>query len=147
MKHMPTTELTDLPKGIQRSRALPDPALGALWESIILDEEIKRRLLSQAVLNFTIRGQVDRGGALCVTVDTAQRQHRSTRIGAEQLVNGGLRQRRELLVGGELAKRVVVRKLFQAGRGEHVDHFGPRRLSANRQDTENDESGKRDADA
>lgn len=60
MKHVPTTELTDLPKGIQRSRALPDPALGALWESIILDEEIKRRLLSQAVLNFTIRGQVDR---------------------------------------------------------------------------------------
>ena len=60
MKHVPTTELTDLPKGIQRSRALPDPALGALWDSIILDEEIKRRLLSQAVLNFTIRGQVDR---------------------------------------------------------------------------------------
>ena len=60
MKHMPTIDLADLPRGIQRSRALPDPALGALWESIILDEHIKRRLLSQAVLNFTMRGKVDR---------------------------------------------------------------------------------------
>jgi SpoVK/Ycf46/Vps4 family AAA+-type ATPase len=60
MKHMPTIDLADLPKGIQRSRALPDAALGALWESIILDDDIKRRLLSQAVLNFTMRGKVDR---------------------------------------------------------------------------------------
>ena len=60
MKHMPISDLADLPKGIQRNRALPDPALGALWESIILDEDIKRRLLSQAVLNFTMRGKVDR---------------------------------------------------------------------------------------
>lgn len=57
---MPKTDFTDLPKGIQRSRALPDPTLGALWESIILDETIKRRLLSQAVLNFTMRGKVER---------------------------------------------------------------------------------------
>ena len=60
MKHMPISDVADLPKGIQRSRALPDPALGALWELIILDEDIKRRLLSQAVLNFTMRGKVDR---------------------------------------------------------------------------------------
>jgi pachytene checkpoint protein 2 len=50
----------ELPKGIQRVRTLPDPELGALWESIILDEGLKTRLLSQAVLNFTIRGKVDR---------------------------------------------------------------------------------------
>jgi AAA+ superfamily predicted ATPase len=50
----------DLPKGIQRSRPLPDPTLGALWESIILDEQLKSRLLSQAMLNFTLRGKVDR---------------------------------------------------------------------------------------
>lgn len=48
------------PKGIQRIRRLPDPALGALWDSIILDEGLKSRLLSQAVLNFTLRGKVDR---------------------------------------------------------------------------------------
>ena len=60
MKHSPTTEFEDLPKGIQRSRSLPDPALGALWDSIILEEDLKRRLLSQAVLNFTMRGMVDR---------------------------------------------------------------------------------------
>jgi pachytene checkpoint protein 2 len=50
----------NLPKGIQRSRPLPDPQLGALWDSIIIDAGLKNRLLSQAVLNFTIRGRVDR---------------------------------------------------------------------------------------
>ena len=49
-----------LPKGIQRARRLPDPRLGALWDSIVLDEGLKSRLLSQAVLNFTLRGKVDR---------------------------------------------------------------------------------------
>ncbi len=49
-----------LPKGIQRTRSLPDPALGALWDSIILDEQLKSQLLSQAALNFTVRGKVDR---------------------------------------------------------------------------------------
>lgn len=48
------------PKGIQRSRRLPDPALGALWDSIILDDALKLQLLSQAVLNFTLRGKIDR---------------------------------------------------------------------------------------
>lgn len=48
------------PKGIQRARRLPDPALGALWHSIILDEHLKAQLLSQAMLNFTMRGKVDR---------------------------------------------------------------------------------------
>lgn len=48
------------PKGIQRVRPLPDPALGALWSSIILDESLKQQLVSQAVLNFTVRGRVDR---------------------------------------------------------------------------------------
>lgn len=50
----------NLPKGIQRSRPLPDAGLGALWDSIILDERTKAQLLSQAVLNFTVRGNVDR---------------------------------------------------------------------------------------
>ena len=48
------------PKGIQRMRRLPDPALGALWDSIILDEALKSQLVSQAVLNFTLRGKVAR---------------------------------------------------------------------------------------
>ncbi len=51
---------TSLPKGIHRSRRLPDDQLGALWESIVLDEKLKTQLLSQAVLNFTVRGKVDR---------------------------------------------------------------------------------------
>lgn len=48
------------PKGIQRSRRLPDPALGALWNSIVLDGRLKDQLLSQAMLNFTMRGKIDR---------------------------------------------------------------------------------------
>ena len=58
MKHQPHD--LDLPKGIQRIRPLPDGKLGALWDSIILDEVLKEQLLSQAVLNFTIRGKVPR---------------------------------------------------------------------------------------
>lgn len=50
----------DRPKGIQRIRNLPDPELGALWRSIILEERLKTQLLSQAMLNFTLRGKVDR---------------------------------------------------------------------------------------
>jgi AAA+ superfamily predicted ATPase len=62
MKHSPARLHDDatLAKGIQRSRQLPDDALGGLWDSIILDEKIKSQLLSQAVLNFTLRGKVDR---------------------------------------------------------------------------------------
>lgn len=48
------------PKGIQRSRRLPDSTLGALWDSIILEERLKTQLLSQAMLNFTMRGKVSR---------------------------------------------------------------------------------------
>jgi AAA+ superfamily predicted ATPase len=47
-------------KGIQLTRKLPDSKLGALWDSIILDDALKEQLLSQAVLNFTLRGKVDR---------------------------------------------------------------------------------------
>lgn len=54
------TEDFNQPKGIQRALRLPDPKLGALWDLIILDERIKDQLLSQAMLNFTMRGKVDR---------------------------------------------------------------------------------------
>lgn len=47
-------------KGIQRVCQLPDPKLGSLWDSIILEERLKVQLLSQAMLNFTMRGKVDR---------------------------------------------------------------------------------------
>jgi len=62
MRNMATMQPDDLnlPKGIQRSRPLPDAKLGALWDSIILDERLKSQLLSQAMLNFTLRGKVDR---------------------------------------------------------------------------------------
>jgi pachytene checkpoint protein 2 len=48
------------PKGIQRARRLPDPKLGSLWDSIILKDTLKAQLLSQAMLNFTVRGKIDR---------------------------------------------------------------------------------------
>jgi pachytene checkpoint protein 2 len=53
----------DLPKGISSIRALPDPALGNLWDSIFVDKEVKDRLLAQAVLNFTLRGKIRRSVA------------------------------------------------------------------------------------
>lgn len=55
-----TSDDQPLAKGIQRNRTLPDDSLGALWDSIILDEKIKSQLLSQAVLNFTLRSKVER---------------------------------------------------------------------------------------
>ena len=50
----------DLPRGIQKITALPDPGLAELWDSIIVEAEMKERLLSQAVLNFTMRPKMSR---------------------------------------------------------------------------------------
>jgi pachytene checkpoint protein 2 len=46
--------------GILDSRDLPDAQFSALWDAIILDGPTKDRLLSQALLNFTLRGRVER---------------------------------------------------------------------------------------
>lgn len=51
---------TELPKGIHRKWSLPDSELSAFWDSIVLDQAIKNQLLSQAVLNFTVRPKVSR---------------------------------------------------------------------------------------
>ncbi|MDH4580794.1 AAA family ATPase [Pseudomonas sp. BN415] len=56
----PNFESDQLPKGIQRIWSLPDSTLGAHWDSIVLDETHKRQLLSQAVVNFTVRSKVAR---------------------------------------------------------------------------------------
>lgn len=50
----------ELPKGISRSRALPDASLGQLWDSIVVAEQLKSQLVSQAVLNFTVRPTIER---------------------------------------------------------------------------------------
>ena len=50
----------DAAKGIHVDRPLPDPELGALWDSIVLEESLKQQLLGQAVLNFTVRRKVAR---------------------------------------------------------------------------------------
>jgi pachytene checkpoint protein 2 len=50
----------DLARGIQSVRALPDPELARLWDSIIVEGGIKERLLAQAVLNYTLRPKVER---------------------------------------------------------------------------------------
>ncbi|ASR09772.1 cell division protein [Rhizobium leguminosarum bv. viciae] len=52
--------MNELPKGIHKITPLPDDALGKLWKSIIMEEETKAKLLSQAVLNFTLRTKVAR---------------------------------------------------------------------------------------
>ncbi len=50
----------DLPKGIQSITALPEPKLAELWDSIIVDDDLRQRLVSQAVLNFSVRHKVNR---------------------------------------------------------------------------------------
>ncbi len=50
----------NLPKGIHRIWNLPEKELGELWDSIIVDEKTKKQLLSQAVVNFTVRRKVSR---------------------------------------------------------------------------------------
>jgi len=50
----------DLPKGIQKVTNLPNKDLADLWESIIIDNDLKTQLLSQSVLNFTVRPKVAR---------------------------------------------------------------------------------------
>lgn len=50
----------NLPKGIHKIWTLPDDTLNDLWDSIIIDPKLKEKLLSQAVLNFTLRGKVNR---------------------------------------------------------------------------------------
>lgn len=50
----------DLPRGISAVRLLPDSQLDALWGSIIVKSEIKEQLLSQGILNFSLRTKVSR---------------------------------------------------------------------------------------
>ncbi len=47
-------------RGILDRRTLPDQAFDAQWEAVIVDAQIKNRLLAQAVLNFTARHQLQR---------------------------------------------------------------------------------------
>ncbi len=46
--------------GVLHSCPLPNDAFLALWDAIIIDQGTKDRLLSQAVLNFTLRPRVNR---------------------------------------------------------------------------------------
>src|SRR5262249_14200324 len=46
--------------GILERRLLPSDDFLALWDAILIDQEIKNRLLAQALLNYTIRPKIDR---------------------------------------------------------------------------------------
>src|SRR3989304_1698337 len=60
MKHPTKDDQAPLPKGISRRTRLPDAGLSQLWASIIIDPDVKKRLVSQGVVNFTVRGKVPR---------------------------------------------------------------------------------------
>ncbi|MCW5962500.1 MAG: AAA family ATPase [Bryobacterales bacterium] len=60
MEHTPNTKPVSEIRGILDSRALPCEEFSALWEAVFLPQELKDRLLSQAILNFTLRGRLDR---------------------------------------------------------------------------------------
>lgn len=53
-------QMGDLPKGVHLIQKLPNRDFEALWESIIVDDPLKDRLVGQAILNFTVRRQVSR---------------------------------------------------------------------------------------
>ena len=56
-----TKEATEIhAAGILDSRLLPNDDFEELWDSIILDAETKNRILSQGILNFTLRSRVPR---------------------------------------------------------------------------------------
>ena len=48
-------------KGILTNCKLPVPEFDELWERIIVPEELKERLISQIVLEFTVRREIARG--------------------------------------------------------------------------------------
>jgi AAA+ superfamily predicted ATPase len=50
----------ELPRGIHAVSTLPHNALSALWDSIIVKPALKDRLLSQAILNYTLRPRIAR---------------------------------------------------------------------------------------
>jgi SpoVK/Ycf46/Vps4 family AAA+-type ATPase len=60
MNQRETFPMNELPKGIQSITRLPSAPLGELWDSIVMDEDMKAKLLSQAALNFTLRSKVPR---------------------------------------------------------------------------------------
>ncbi|EPZ16313.1 hypothetical protein M622_13075 [Thauera terpenica 58Eu] len=47
-------------KGIHRITSLPDGGLRELWSSIVIEKRTKDQLLSQAIVNFTVRSKVAR---------------------------------------------------------------------------------------
>src|SRR5262245_37380129 len=46
--------------GVLGSRLLPDREFLGQWDAVIVETAQKDRLLSQAILNFTLRGKVNR---------------------------------------------------------------------------------------
>lgn len=48
-------------KGILHRRSLPDPEFDALYDRIVLPADQKRRIVSQMILEFTLRGTLDQG--------------------------------------------------------------------------------------
>jgi SpoVK/Ycf46/Vps4 family AAA+-type ATPase len=46
--------------GVLEHRLLPSDEFLALWNAILIDEEVKERMLAHAILNFSIRAKVDR---------------------------------------------------------------------------------------
>jgi SpoVK/Ycf46/Vps4 family AAA+-type ATPase len=65
MQSEATTDAATEPRGdhdlgVLEHRLLPSSEFIALWDAILIDPEIKERMLAHAVLNFSIRGKVDR---------------------------------------------------------------------------------------
>lgn len=61
----------DIPRGISAIRVLPHDDFDPMWDSIIVAEDKKERLPSQATLNFALPPKVSQSG--CVPQRVPQR--------------------------------------------------------------------------
>lgn len=53
--------MEDKSRGVLRHIQIPDSEFDALWDRIILEDQMKERLVAQALLEFTMRGKFDFG--------------------------------------------------------------------------------------
>lgn len=80
------------PKGILEQCDLPNKRFDDLWERIFVAEEMKSRLISQVLLEFTIRDKINSGAlplhGIILLVGTSW--HRENFAGKGHRIQGGL---------------------------------------------------------
>lgn len=76
----------DLPRGISAIRVAPDDDVAPMWDSIIVAEDNKERLPSQAILNFPLRPKVSLSG--CVSQRLPHVGWSASACGLQEVLHG-----------------------------------------------------------